>query len=294
MASRYMKIKRIILPMITVVLMTSQLTGCALFSQKEVEDTLRENEEVVLEIQDKAPQDSTSIGNVDISNIDLGDDTTSEDTADDSDIGVIEEDYTPYYKEIYEFGQSIGEGLADGACYEIEKGTAQDYVVDGRIPSIDAYSAWRLAEHPLPANQTEFNRDESVFIDPTELDPNAFQETSGQPEDQQPVENGQPSKVENSGSSNTGSSNGSAGSTTKPSTGNISSGSTQQPVEQPSTGNNTSSAEGIVNGMITAGGLNRPAPSFTPEELEEAIRNGTAGTISDEALEEVSKGWKTN
>ena len=268
MTSKFMKLNQLAVTMIISVLLVSQLAGCSLFSQQEVEDASCENEAVEIQIPEADP--------------------VTDLVKHDSDIGLIEEDYTPYYKEIYEFGQSIGEGLADGACYEIEKGTAQDYVADGRIPSIDAYSAWRLAEHPLPANQTEFNRDEGVFIDPTELDPNAFQETSGQPEAQQPVENGQPSKVENSqptgNTSSTGSSSGSG--TQTPS----------QPVEQPSTSNNTSSAEGIENGMITAGGLNRPANPFGgPLKItQEDIDSGRAGTISDEALEEVSKGWKTN
>ena len=60
MASKYMKIKRITLPMITVVLLVSQLTGCALFNQKEVEDTLSSNEQIEVGIPDK-DDEQTSI-----------------------------------------------------------------------------------------------------------------------------------------------------------------------------------------------------------------------------------------
>ena len=60
MASKYMKIKRITLPMITVVLLVSQLTGCALFNQKEVEDTLSSNEQIEVGIPNK-DDEQTSI-----------------------------------------------------------------------------------------------------------------------------------------------------------------------------------------------------------------------------------------
>lgn len=66
MASKYMKIKRVVVPMITLVLLVSQLTGCALFSQKEVEDTLKSNEEVIIQVQDKGNEQPTSIGDIDI------------------------------------------------------------------------------------------------------------------------------------------------------------------------------------------------------------------------------------
>ena len=270
-----MKIKRITLPMITVVLLVSQLTGCALFNQKEVEDTLSSNEQIEVGIPNK-DDEQTTIGNVDIGNIEIGDP--------DSDIGLVEEDYTQYYEEIYVTGQTIGKGLSESAKFEAEKGTAQDYVTAGQIPSVEAYSEWRLAEHPLPTGQEEY--DGNVFIEPTE------------PENGQPTENPE-QHIEQKPAEQ------------KPSTGNQTP--AQQPAEQkPSTGNQTpaqpstpapvekpsgSNAEGIENGMITIGGLNRPAPvggEITDEGIRQGLADGTAGTISDEALEEVSKGWKTN
>lgn len=260
MASKYMKIKRITLPMITVVLLVSQLTGCALFNQKEVEDTLSSNEQIEVGIPAK-DDEQTSIGNVDIGNIEIGDP--------DSDIGLVEEDYTQYYEEIYVTGQTIGKGLSESAKFEIEKGTAQDYVTAGQITSVEAYSEWRLAEHPLPTGQEEY--DGNVFIEPTEPENGQPTETPEQHIEQKPAEQ-KPS---------TGSNTSSSGNQTPAQP------STPAPVEKPSSSN----AEGIENGMITAGGLNRPAPVFTPEELEEAIRNGTAGTISDEGLEESASHW---
>ena len=111
-----------------------------------------------------------------------------------------------------------------------------------------------------------------MFIEPTVPDDGQHTETPEQPIKQQPAEQ-KPSTGNGSG---TGTSNQTPAQPSTPA-----------PVEKPSGSN----AEGIENGMITAGGLNRPAPSFTPEELEEAIRNGTAGTISDEGLEESASHW---
>ena len=263
MASKYMKIKRITLPMITVVLLVSQLTGCALFNQKEVEDTLSSNEQIDVVIPDK-DNEQTSIGNVDIGNIEIGDP--------DSDIGLVEEDYTQYYEEIYVTGQTIGKGLSESAKFEAEKGTAQDYVTAGQIPSVEAYSEWRLAEHPLPTGQEEY--DGNVFIEPTEPENGQPTETPEQHIEQKSAEQ-KPS---------TGSNTGSSGNQTPAQP------STPAPVEKPSGSN----AEGIENGMITAGGLNRPAPSFTEitdEDIRQGLADGTSGTISDADLEESASHW---
>lgn len=182
-----------------------------------------------------------------------------------------EEDYTQYYEEIYVTGQTIGKGLSESAKFEAEKGTAQDYVTAGQIPSVEAYSEWRLAEHPLPTGQEEY--DGNVFIKPTEPENGQPTETPEQHIEQKPAEQ-------------------------KPSTGsNTSSGnqtpaqpSTPAPVEKPSSSN----AEGIENGMITIGGLNRPAPvggEITDESIRQGLADGTAGTISDADLEESASHW---
>ena len=60
MTSKFMKLNQLVVPMITLVLLVSQLTGCALFNQKEVEDTLSSNEQIELVIPDK-DDEQTSI-----------------------------------------------------------------------------------------------------------------------------------------------------------------------------------------------------------------------------------------
>lgn len=260
MASKYMKIKRVVVPMITLVLLVSQLTGCALFSQKEVEDTLKSNEEVIIQVQDKDNEQPTSIGDIDID-------------VDNSEIGLVEEDYTQYYEEIYATGQTIGEGLSEAAKFEIEKGTAQDYVTAGQIPSVEAYSEWRLAEHPLPIGQEEY--DGNVFIEPTEPEDGQPTEIPEQPIKQQPAEQ-KPSTGNGSG---TGTGNQTPAQPSTPA-----------PVEKPSGSN----AEGIENGMITVGGLNRPAPvvgEITDEGIRQGLADGTSGSVTDEQAEELGKLW---
>ena len=43
MASKFMKIKRIIIPMMTLIIMTSQLAGCATMSSNEMLETMQES-----------------------------------------------------------------------------------------------------------------------------------------------------------------------------------------------------------------------------------------------------------
>lgn len=178
-----------------------------------------------------------------------------------------EEDYTQYYEEIYVTGQTIGKGLSESAKFEIEKGTAQDYVTAGQITSVEAYSEWRLAEHPLPTGQEEY--DGNVFIEPTEPENGQPTETPEQHIEQKP---------------STGSNTGSSGNQTPAQP------STPAPVEKPSGSN----AEGIENGMITIGGFSWPAPvggEITDEGIRQGLADGTAGTISDADLEESASHW---
>ena len=83
MASKYMKIKRIILPMITVVLLVSQLTGCALFNREDTEKILEENEQVELVIPDKADSEE---------NLEYTGSEKPYEVEVDEDIGVIEDE----------------------------------------------------------------------------------------------------------------------------------------------------------------------------------------------------------
>ena len=58
MASRFMKIKRIIIPFISLVILTSQLMGCAAMSQEEAANELANGTEVEIELAEPSGVDS--------------------------------------------------------------------------------------------------------------------------------------------------------------------------------------------------------------------------------------------
>lgn len=58
MASKFMKIKRIIIPFISLVILTSQLMGCAAMSQEEVASELANGTEVEIELAEPSGVDS--------------------------------------------------------------------------------------------------------------------------------------------------------------------------------------------------------------------------------------------
>ena len=56
MAAKYMRIKEIIIPFLTLVILLSQLSGCAVLSPSEVVEESQKGEEVVIEYADKDNQ----------------------------------------------------------------------------------------------------------------------------------------------------------------------------------------------------------------------------------------------
>lgn len=86
MAGRFMKIKRIVIPFITLVIMTSQLAGCATINSDEMLQSMQESPDVSIEyaIPDTGQQslDATQV-------IDVGDQQYVSDSDSERDIGVI-------------------------------------------------------------------------------------------------------------------------------------------------------------------------------------------------------------
>lgn len=86
MASRFMKIKRVVIPFITLVIMTSQLAGCATMTSDEMLKSMNESPDVSIEyaIPDTGQQslDATQV-------IDTEDQQIVSDTDSEGDIGVI-------------------------------------------------------------------------------------------------------------------------------------------------------------------------------------------------------------
>ena len=99
MASRFMKIKRVIIPFMTLVVMTSQLAGCATMTSDEMLKSMNESPDVSIEYAipdpDKQSLDASGVINV-------GDQqfVSDSDSDGDSDIGLIENQDTQELEEI--------------------------------------------------------------------------------------------------------------------------------------------------------------------------------------------------
>lgn len=96
MTSKFMKLNQLVVPMITLVLLVSQLTGCALFNREDTEKILEENEQVELVIPDKADSEE-NLEQTDSEKSNEGEedgDAEEEIEDDNSEIGLLEEPMT--------------------------------------------------------------------------------------------------------------------------------------------------------------------------------------------------------
>ena len=96
MTSKFMKLNQLVVPMITLVLLVSQLTGCALFNREDTEKILEENEQVELVIPDKADTEENLeyTGSEKPYEVEADGDAEEEIEDEDSEIGLIEEPMT--------------------------------------------------------------------------------------------------------------------------------------------------------------------------------------------------------
>ena len=97
MASRFMKIKRVIIPFMTLVVMTSQLAGCATMTSDEMIKSMNESPDVSIEYAipdpDKQSLDASGV-------INMGDQQIVSDSDIDRDIGLIDNQGTQELEEI--------------------------------------------------------------------------------------------------------------------------------------------------------------------------------------------------
>ncbi len=86
MAGKFMKVKRIVIPFITLVIMTSQLAGCATMSSDEMLKSMQESPDVSIEyaIPDTGQQSLDASGVINVGDTQFVSDSDSE-----GDIGVI-------------------------------------------------------------------------------------------------------------------------------------------------------------------------------------------------------------
>ena len=183
MAGKFMKIKRIVIPFMTLVVMTSQLAGCATMSSDEMLKTMQESPEVSIEYAtpDEGEQTMDASKTITVGDQQFVSDSTTDsnnagskttDTEDEQDIGMIEQQQEvtelsgaaleEYFQLAYDSGTSLEGGLETRISGELDilnsLVNADDSV---KLPGgyADQYRAWRPAEEVDPF--TEVN--ETVY-----------------------------------------------------------------------------------------------------------------------------------
>ena len=175
MAGRFMKIKKVVIPFMTLVVMTSQLAGCATMSSDEMLKTMQESPEVSIEYA--TPDEGEQI--MDASKtITVGDqqfvsdsDNSQADSEGESDIGMVEQQEAKelsgdelhnYFQLAYDSGTSLEGDLETRISGELDILVSLVGADDSvKLPGgyADQYRAWRPAEAVDPF--TEVN--ETVY-----------------------------------------------------------------------------------------------------------------------------------
>ena len=175
MASRFMKIKRVIIPFMTLVVMTSQLAGCATMTSDEMLKSMNESPDVSIEyaIPDPDKQSLDASGVINVGDQQFVSDTDSDG---DSDIGLIENQDTQekaelsgdelieYFQKVYDIHTEIHSATTEeGLIQEELKFLAELVESDNYTLPSDyeaQYRAWRPAgslseteEHQQPQQQ---------------------------------------------------------------------------------------------------------------------------------------------
>ena len=179
MAGRFMKIKKVIIPFMTLVVMTSQLAGCATMSSDEMLKTMQESPDVSIEYATPDEGEQTMDASKTIT---VGDqqfvsdsDNSQADSEGESDIGMVEQQEAKelsgdelhnYFQLAYDSGASIEGDLETRILGELD---ILNSLVDAddsvKLPGsyADQYRTWRPAEAVDPF--TEVN--ETVYATET-------------------------------------------------------------------------------------------------------------------------------
>ena len=175
MAGRFMKIKKVIIPFMTLVVMTSQLAGCATMSSDEMLKTMQESPEVSIEYATPDEGEQTMDASKTIT---VGDqqfvsdsDNSQADSEGESDIGMVEQQEAKelsgdelhnYFQLAYDSGAALEGDLETRILGELD---ILNSLVDAddsvKLPGgyADQYRAWRPEEAVDPF--TEVN--ETVY-----------------------------------------------------------------------------------------------------------------------------------
>lgn len=177
MAGRFMKIKRVVIPFMTLVVMTSQLAGCATMTSDEMLKSMNESPDGSIEyaIPDTGKQSLDASGVINV-----GDQRFVSDSDSDGDIGLIgnqnnQEKAELSGDELIEYFQ-----LAYDSCGSFESTSQEEQInfeldilasfcdTDGeKLPAdyADQYRAWRPADQQAPEVVLTFTDcDETVYV----------------------------------------------------------------------------------------------------------------------------------
>lgn len=164
MASRFMKIKRVIIPFMTLVVMTSQLAGCATMTSDEMLKSMNESPDVSIEyaIPDPDKQSLDASGVINVGDQQFVSDTDSDR---DSDIGLIANQDTQEKAELSGDALIRYFQLAYDSCESFESTSQEERInfeldilasfcdTDGeKLPAdyADQYKAWRPVDQQAP------------------------------------------------------------------------------------------------------------------------------------------------
>lgn len=178
MASRFMKIKRVIIPFMTLVVMTSQLAGCATMTSDEMLKSMNESPDVSIEYAipdpDKQSLDASEV-------INAGDQqfVSDSDTDGDSDIGLIEnqdnqekaelsgDELIRYFQLAYDSCESFeSTSQEERINFELNILTSFCDTDDEKLPAdyTDQYKAWRPVDQQAPEVTLTFTEvNETVY-----------------------------------------------------------------------------------------------------------------------------------
>ena len=277
-----MKIKRIIIPFITLVIMTSQLAGCATMSSNEMLQSMQESPDVSIEyaIPDEEQQslDATQV-------IDIGDQQYVSDSDSNSDIGIIDTEQSTkelsgaelldYFQLSYDTindimpSRSTDEKISYELIFLEERTESDGYTLPSDYEA--QYIAWRPTDS-LPADIQNQQEQQVSSTQPSTEQTQTQKPSAGQTQTQKPSSDNQQTQSQQ---------------TQKPS----GSGQTQQQPQpsQPSSGPDIYHGYGSYEAMIDA--ACKELPELSREEIMDRIPDLAGLHVNEEAAaDDAAKG----
>ena len=201
MTSKFMKLNQLVVPMITLVLLVSQLTGCALFNREDTEKILEENEQVELVIPDKADTEENLeyTGSEKPYEVEADGDAEEEIEDEDSEIGLIEEPMTTGELEsLFEMTYTEVNPIL------ILRNWTEDQIIAEEINSIPYYFRNNFSNKELPEDYAEQYKAWRLEAHPTQASTPSAPQSQSQPAPSKPSNSKPSSSTSKPSTSNTG------------------------------------------------------------------------------------------